>query len=71
MRVLEQGASSSGTSFSCEIAGCRPAFAPMRSLDDEQKRELEETIRTLKSVIASIEGKPSRKMAQNVVALNA
>jgi 4-hydroxy-tetrahydrodipicolinate synthase len=74
MRVLEQGGKFvQSIKFGCELAGlpAGPVRKPMRGLDDEQKRELETTIRTLKSVIASIEGKASRKVARNVVALNA
>ena len=60
MRVLEQGGKFvQSIKFGCELAGlpAGPVRKPMQGLDDDQKRELEETIRTLKSVIASIEGK--------------
>jgi len=74
MRVLEQGGKFvQSIKFGCELAGlpAGPVRKPMRPLEDGQKRQLEETILTLKTVIASIENKPSRKMPQNVVALNA
>jgi 4-hydroxy-tetrahydrodipicolinate synthase len=74
MRVLEQGGKFvQSIKFGCELAGlpAGPVRQPMRGLRDDQKRELEETIRTLKTVIAAIEGKSNRKLAQNVVALNA
>ena len=74
MRVLEQGGKFvQSIKFGCELAGlpAGPVRKPMRNLSDDQKRELEETIRTCKAVIARIEGKPSRKMRQNVVAVNA
>src|SRR5262245_60167409 len=74
MRVLEQGGKFvQSIKFGCELAGlpAGPVRKPMRGLDDDQKRELETTIRTLKSVIASIEGQTSRKVVRNVVALNA
>src|SRR5215475_6337400 len=74
MSVLEQGGKFvQSIKFGCELAGlpAGPVRKPMRGLDDDQKRELEITIRTLKSVIASIEGKASGKVAENVVALNA
>jgi len=74
MRVLERGGKFvQSIKFGCELAGlpAGPVRKPMRELDDSGKRELEETIRTRKAVIASIEGKVSRKMAHNVVAINA
>ena len=74
MRVLEQGGKFvQSIKFGCDLAGlpAGPVRKPMRNLSDDQKRELEDTIRTCKAVIACIEGKPSRKMLQNVVALNA
>ena len=60
MRVLEQGGKFvQSIKFGCELAGlpAGPVRKPMQGLDEDQKRELEEVIRTLKSVIASIEGK--------------
>jgi 4-hydroxy-tetrahydrodipicolinate synthase len=74
MRVLEQGGKFvQSIKFGCEMAGlpAGPVRKPMRGLSDDQKRALEETIRTCKTVIAAIEGKTNRKMPQNVVALNA
>jgi len=74
MRVLEQGGKFvQSIKYGCVLAGlpAGPVRKPMRELDDAQKRELEETIRTCKTVIAAIEGKTNRKIPQNVVALNA
>ncbi len=74
MRVLEQGGKFvQSIKFGCEMAGlpAGPVRKPMRGLTEEQKRELEETISTCRTVIASIEGNSNRKMLQNVVALNA
>ena len=58
MRVLEQGGKFvQSIKFGCELAGlpAGPARKPMQGLDEDQKRELEETIRALKSVIASVD----------------
>jgi 4-hydroxy-tetrahydrodipicolinate synthase len=74
MRVLEQGGKFvQSIKFGCELAGlpAGPVRKPMRALDPDQKRELERTIRTLKAVIASIQGKISRETSRNVIALNA
>jgi 4-hydroxy-tetrahydrodipicolinate synthase len=74
MRLLEQGGKFvQSIKFGCELAGlpAGPVRKPMRSLEEDQRRELESTIRTLKAVIASIEGKFSRKVAKNVIAINA
>jgi 4-hydroxy-tetrahydrodipicolinate synthase len=74
MRLLEQGGKFvQSIKFGCELAGlpAGPVRKPMRSLEDEQKRELESTIRRLKAVIASVEVNFSRKAAKNVIAINA
>jgi 4-hydroxy-tetrahydrodipicolinate synthase len=74
MRLLEQGGKFvQSIKFGCELAGlpAGPVRKPMRALDEDQKRELEGTIRTLKAVIASIEGDFSRKTGKNVIAINA
>jgi 4-hydroxy-tetrahydrodipicolinate synthase len=74
MRLLEQGGKFvQSIKYGCELAGlpAGPVRKPMRGLDDEQKRELESTILRLKAVIASIEGKVTRKAAKNVIAINA
>jgi len=74
MRLLEQGGKFvQSVKFGCELAGlpAGPVRKPMRSLEDEQKRELESTIRRLKAVIASVEVNFSRKAAKNVIAINA
>lgn len=74
MRLLEQGGKFvQSIKFGCELAGlpAGPVRRPMRALNDEEKRELETTIRTVKSVIATIQGTSGRKIPQNVVAINA
>ncbi|KUM25029.1 dihydrodipicolinate synthase family protein [Mesorhizobium loti] len=74
MRVLEQGGKFvQSIKFGCELAGlpAGPVRRPMRALDDEQKRELETTIRTLKAVIASIIAKSQKRASENVIAINA
>ncbi|MES0174025.1 dihydrodipicolinate synthase family protein [Mesorhizobium sp. M0006] len=74
MRFLEQGGKFvQSIKYGCELAGlpAGPVRRPMRGLDDEQKRELETVIRTLKAVIASIVGKSQKKVPENVIALNA
>ncbi|WP_192179668.1 dihydrodipicolinate synthase family protein [Mesorhizobium amorphae] len=74
MRVLEQGGKFvQSIKYGCELAGlpAGPVRRPMRDLDESQKRELEVTIRTLKAVIASIVGKPQKKVSENVIAINA
>src|SRR5215470_3489311 len=74
MHVLEQGGKFvQSIKFGCELAGlpAGPVRKPMGGLDEAQKRELEETIRTLKSDIAAIEGGASGRAAQNVVAVTA
>jgi 4-hydroxy-tetrahydrodipicolinate synthase len=74
MRLLEQGGKFvQSIKFGCELAGlpAGPVRKPMRSLEDEQRRELESTIRRLKAVIASVEVNFSRKAAKNVIAINA
>ncbi|KAA3447949.1 dihydrodipicolinate synthase family protein [Mesorhizobium sp. SARCC-RB16n] len=74
MRLLEQGGKFvQSIKFGCELAGlpAGPVRRPMRELDEQHKRELETTIRTLKAVIASITAKPQKKAAENVIAINA
>ncbi|TIO74089.1 dihydrodipicolinate synthase family protein [Mesorhizobium sp.] len=74
MRLLEQGGKFvQSIKFGCELAGlpAGPVRRPMRALDDEQKRELETTIRTLKTVIASITAKSQKRASENVIAINA
>jgi 4-hydroxy-tetrahydrodipicolinate synthase len=74
MRVLEQGGKFvQSIKYGCELVGL-PAGAvrrPIRALEDEQKRELELTIRTLKAVIASITAKTQKRASENVIAINA
>ncbi|PBB89237.1 dihydrodipicolinate synthase family protein [Mesorhizobium sp. WSM3864] len=74
MRVLEQGGKFvQSIKFACELAGlpAGPVRRPMRALDEEQKWELETTIRTLKAVIASITAKSQKRASENVIAINA
>jgi 4-hydroxy-tetrahydrodipicolinate synthase len=74
MRLLEQGGKFvQSIKYGCELAGlpAGPVRKPMRGLDEDQKRELESTILRLKAIIASIEGKVSKKAAKNVIAINA
>ena len=74
MRLLEQGGKFvQSIKFGCELDGlpAGPVRRPMRGLDDDQKRELETTIGTLKIVIASIVGKSQKRESENVIALNA
>ncbi|MBN9065438.1 MAG: dihydrodipicolinate synthase family protein [Rhizobiales bacterium] len=74
MRLLEQGGKFvQSIKFGCELAGlpAGPVRRPMRALDEEQKLELETTIRTLKAVIASIAAKSQKRASENVIAINA
>lgn len=74
MRVLEQGGKFvQAIKYGCELAGlpAGPVRKPMRGLEEDERRELANTIRTLKAVIASIDNKSIKKGAPNVVALNA
>ncbi|QKC98864.1 dihydrodipicolinate synthase family protein [Mesorhizobium sp. NZP2298] len=74
MRLLEQGGKFvQSIKFGCELAGlpAGPVRRPMRALDDQQKRELESTIRTLKAAIASITAKSQKRASDNVIAINA
>ena len=74
MRVLEQGGKFvQSIKFACEIAGlpAGPVRKPLRGLTKEQKREVEQVVRTLKTTIARIETGEAEKDADNVVALNA
>jgi 4-hydroxy-tetrahydrodipicolinate synthase len=67
MGLLEQGGKFvQSIKFGCELAGlpAGPVRKPMGELDEDEKRELDETIRTLKSAIAHItadsEGRTNR-----------
>jgi 4-hydroxy-tetrahydrodipicolinate synthase len=74
MRVLEQGGKFvQSIKFACELAGlpAGPVRKPLRALTKEQKREVEQVVRTLKTTIARIEAGEAEKDADNVVALNA
>lgn len=57
MRVLEQGGKFvQSIKYGCELSGlpAGPVRKPLRGLDNDQKRELEVTIRTLKTTISNI-----------------
>ena len=74
MRLLEQGGKFvQSIKFGCELAGlpAGPVRRPMRALEEEQKRELETTIRTLKAAIASVTAKSQKRASENVIAINA
>ncbi|MEZ5774849.1 MAG: dihydrodipicolinate synthase family protein, partial [Hyphomicrobiaceae bacterium] len=74
MRVLEQGGKFVQTiKFGCELAGLPsgPVRKPMRGLDNEQKRQAEITIRTVKAAVRHITSQATNGKASNVVALNA
>ncbi len=74
MRVLEQGGKFvQSVKFGCELAGlpAGPVRRPMSDLDEDQKRELEITIRTLKTAIASIAGKSTKTVSDSVIAVDA
>src|SRR5262249_36656908 len=71
MRGLEQGGKFvQSIKYGGELAGLPGGRVrkPMQGLKESQKREMEETIRTLKSVIVSIEGKADRKTSKRVAA---
>lgn len=74
MRVLEQGGKFvQSIKFACELAGlpAGPVRKPLRGMTKEQKREVEQVVRTLKSTVARIEAGEDEKDSDNVVALNA
>jgi len=57
MRVLEQGGKFvQSVKYGCELEGLRPGSprAPLRPLTKDEKRELEQVIRTLKTTISNI-----------------
>jgi len=57
MRVLEQGGKFvQCVKYGCELAGLRsgPPCPPLRALNKDEKRKLEEVVRTLKSTISMI-----------------
>ena len=57
MRVLEQGGKFvQSIKYGCELSGlpAGPVRKPLRGLDNDQKRELEVTIRTLKTTISNL-----------------
>ena len=74
MAVLEQGGKFvQSIKFACEIAGlpAGPVRKPLRGLTKDQKREVEQVVRTLKTAVAHIEAGEDEKDHENVVALNA
>jgi len=74
MRVLEQGGKFvQSIKYGCELAGlpAGPVRKPMRGLDVDQKRELEITIRTVKTAVGHILNESRGGRTGNVVALNA
>jgi len=74
MRVLEQGGKFvQSIKYGCTLAGlpAGPVRKPMYGLDDEQKQELESTIRTVKAAIGHILNESGGGRTGNVVALNA
>ncbi len=74
MRVLEQGGKFvQSIKYACELAGlpAGPVRKPLRGMTKEQKREVEQVVRTLKITMARIEAGEAEKDNGNVVALNA
>lgn len=74
MRVLEQGGKFvQSIKYGCELAGlpAGPVRKPMRGLDIDAKRELEITIRTVKTAVSRIVNENKTGRSNNVVALNA
>ena len=74
MRVLEQGGKFvQSVKYGCEMAGLNAGSVrkPLEPLIEEQKRELETVIRTLKTTIAQIEAGSDQEGTSNVVALDA
>ena len=74
MGVLEQGGKFvQSIKFGCELAGlpAGPVRKPIRGLTDDQKRELETVIRTVKTTIANITAEQKAPEKTNVITLNA
>jgi 4-hydroxy-tetrahydrodipicolinate synthase len=74
MRVLEQGGKFvQSIKYGCELAGlpAGPVRKPISGLDKDQKREVEATIRTVRTAIRQILAETTIKGASNVVAINA
>lgn len=74
MRVLEQGGKFvQCIKYGCELAGlpAGPVRKPIAGLDKDQKRELEITIRTVKTAVRHILNEKNSERPNNVVALNA
>jgi 4-hydroxy-tetrahydrodipicolinate synthase len=74
MRVLEQGGKFvQSIKYGCELAGlpAGPVRKPMSGLDVDQKRELEITIKTVKTAVGHILNESKGSGTGNVVALNA
>ena len=74
MGVLEQGGKFvQSIKYGCALAGlpAGPVRKPLRELTKEQKRDVDQVIRTLKTTIAGIQNGERDKGAENVVALNA
>lgn len=74
MRVLEQGGKFvQSIKFGCELAGlpAGPVRKPIRGLTEDQKRELETVIRTVKSTVANILAEQKQPEKSNVITLNA
>jgi 4-hydroxy-tetrahydrodipicolinate synthase len=74
MRVLEQGGKFvQSIKYGCELAGlpAGPVRKPMSGLDVDQKRDLEITIKTVKTAVGHILNESKGSGTGNVVALNA
>jgi 4-hydroxy-tetrahydrodipicolinate synthase len=74
MRVLEQGGKFvQSIKYGCALAGlpAGPVRKPMTGLDKDQKRELEITIRTVKTAVRHILNETKIERPSNVVAINA
>ena len=74
MGVLEQGGKFvQSIKYGCALSGLPtgPVRKPLKELTKEQKRELDQVIRTLKTTVAQIQNGEQDKGAENVVALNA
>lgn len=74
MRALEQGGKFvQSIKFGCELAGlpAGPVRQPIRGLTEDEKRELETVIRTVKAKIANIAAEKNRPEKSNVITLDA
>ncbi len=74
MRLLEQGGKFvQCVKYGCELAGlpAGPVREPMQPLEEDQKRELEETVAILKAAIARIMSATPSEPTSNVVAATA